>query len=241
MNIQHYTLKTATILLLVSLLACEGKRTVDEETTTTTTTKTTTVEREKDTAIVARSGETVEDKLEKLRGWMNEKKDQTDTAIRSNWPKTREEMRRINRDIEANFDSLSAESKEEYRQLKSNYERWEAQQERRQQQPLSAAKITSWQDQLLREYKNISQIKPANIREAYLTFMSTVRIKKNNWTQDDWDYVDHVYKALNDRREQIESQISTGDKLKIRTLQAEYLALEGAADTKSMVRGVDKK
>ncbi|MEJ8757071.1 hypothetical protein WG947_08695 [Pontibacter sp. H259] len=240
MNIQHYTLKTATILLLGTLLACEGKRTVEEETTTTTTT-TTTTEREEDTALVARTGETTEEKLERLRGWMNEKKDRTDTAIRSNWPQTREELRRINKDIESNFDSLSAESKEEYRQLKSRYESWEAQQERRQQRPLNAAKITTWKDQLLREYKDINQIKPANIREAYLTFMGTVRIKKNNWTQDDWDYVDHVYRALNDRREQIESQIATGDRLKIRALQAEYLALEGAADTESMVRGVDEK
>ena len=172
---------------------------------------------------------------------MNEKADRTDTAIRKEWPKTREEIRRINQDIERNFDSLSAESKEEYRQLKGRYESWEERQERRLTQPLDAAQLKKWEDQLLREYKDISKIAPANIREAYLTFMSTVRIKRRNWTQNDWDYVDNVYRTLNTRREQIENQIPTADKLKIRTLQAEYLALEGAADTENMVRGVDKK
>ena len=78
------------------------------------------------------------------------------------------------------------------------------------------------------------------MREAYLTFMGTVRTKNRNWTQNDWDYVDYVYSTLNDRRGQVETQLSTADKLKIRTLQAEYLALEGAADTRSMVKGVDE-
>lgn len=225
----------ATLLLTTGLLACERTRTVDENETVTVT-----EEVERDTTIVATTGETAEDKLEKLRGWMNRGADRADTAIRSNWPETKEELRRINADLERNFDSLSAESKEEYRQLRQRYESWEARQERRQQQPLDASELLKWENRLLGEYKDISNIQPANIREAYLTFMGTVRIKRSNWTQNDWDYVDKVYSALNERRGQIENSISTADKLKIRTLQAEYLALEGAADTRSMLKGVDE-
>jgi len=80
-------------------------------------------------------------------------------------------------------------------------------------------------------------VQPENIREAYLTFMGEVRTNRRNWTQDDWDYVDYVYGQLNQRRREIEGQLRTADKLKIRTLQAEYLTLEGAADTQSMLRG----
>ncbi|WP_162425868.1 hypothetical protein [Pontibacter pudoricolor] len=233
MNKQNKTINwLVAILFTTTLFACERTRTVEETDAT---------ERDKDTTIVATTGETTEDKLEKLRGWMNEKADRTDTAIRENWPQTKEELRRINQDIERNFDSLSTESKEEYRRLKQRYESWEAKQERRQSQPLDPAKVKTWEEQLLREYKDISTISPANIREAYLTFMSTVRIKKRSWTPGDWDYVDHVYGKLNDRRGQIEGQISTSDKLKIRTLQAEYLALEGAADTRSMLNDVNEK
>ncbi len=221
----------AALLLTAGLFACEQDRTREGNETVTIT-----EENDRDTALVATTGETTEDKLERLRGWMNEKADRADTAIRDNWPKTRDEMRRVNEDIERNFDSLSTESKEEYRQLKSRYERWETRQERRQQQPLDQTLISQWQDQLLREFKDLQTIKAANAREAYLTFMGTVRAKNRNWSQDDWDYVDYVYRSLNDRRGQIESQISTADKLKIRALQAEYLTLEGAADTRSIVR-----
>lgn len=234
MNKQNKTINwLAAILLITGLVACERTRTVEEDGTAT--------DRDKDTTVVATTGETTEDKLEKLRSWMNNKANRADTSIRENWPETKRELRRINEDIERNFDSLSAESKEEYRQLKYRYENWESRQERRQRQPLNPTQVKKWEDQLLREHKDIAKIQPANIREAYLTFMGTVRAKKHNWTQNDWDYVDYVYGKLNERRGQIEGQISSGDKLKIRALQAEYLALEGAADTRSMVNGVDEK
>lgn len=228
----------AAAIVCTTLPACERTRDV-EETDTVTVTEDSTRDRDKDTTIVARTGETAEQKLERLRSWMNEKADRADTSIRKEWPKTREELRRINSDLERNIDSLSAESKEEYKQLRARYQQWEERQERRQNQPLDPAKLRTWEDQLLREYKDISNIKPANMREAYLTFMGTVRTKHRNWTQNDWDYVDYVYSSLNDRRGQVETQLGTADKLKIRTLQAEYLALEGAADTRNMVKGVD--
>lgn len=234
MNKQNRTITWLFAALLVTtLFACERTRTVEEEGTAT--------DRDKDTTIVATTGETTEEKLEELRSWMNKKANSADTAIREDWPETREKLRKVNEDIERNFDSLSTESKEEYRQLKHRYENWESRQERRQRQPLNPTQVKTWEDQLLHEYKDVSKIGPANLREAYLTFMSTVRIKKRNWTQNDWDYVDFVYSKLNERRGQIEGQISTADKLKIRTLQAEYLALEGAADTQNMMNGVDEK
>ena len=217
------------MLVAATLFSCERTRTTDEENEDVTVV-------EKDTTTVARTGETAEQKLERLRGWMNEKAGSTDTAIRDNWPKTKEELRRINQDLERNVDSLSAESKEEYRQLKERYQRWEERQDRRLQQPLDATQVEQWQEQLLREHKDVNAIAANNMREAYMTFMGTVRAKRRNWTQNDWDYVDYVYSSLNERMRRVEGQIPTADKLKIRTLQAEYLALEGSADTRSMLR-----
>ncbi len=185
-----------------------------------------------------RTGETAEDKLEDLRGWMNEKASSGDSAIRSDWPEVKEKFKQRTAELDKNMDSLSAKSKQEYNELKTRYQSWEAREERRQKTPLSQQNVTKWQSQLLGEYKDLNKITPNNIREAYLTFMGVVRAKRQNWTQSDWDYVDHVYGKLNDRRGQIEDQISTADNLKIRTLQGEYLTLEGAADTKSMMQHV---
>lgn len=229
--IRHIHLTLAGTLIL-TFMSCEGRRTAENTNEVTIDTAD-----PNDTAIVVRSGETAEQKVERLRKWMNQKANRADTSIRENWPETREKIRDINADIERNFDSLSTKSQEEYHQLKERYAQWEAEQEQRQQQPLQPDEIERWEDELLREYTDIETITPQNVREAYLTFMGSVRAKQRTYTQNDWDYVDHVYSKLNQRRRQIEGQMSTADKLKIRALQAEYLALEGAADTRSMVQG----
>lgn len=233
MNTVSKPTRYLAVLCLVGLLwSCERQRDVEGTEVITVDT----AERE-DTARVVRSGKTAEEQLDEFRGWLNKQSERGDTAIRRNWPKVKEELRQRNAQLEQNFDSLSEKSKQEYRELQSRYQRWEERQERRQQQPLEPAKLSQFKDRLLREYKDIENISAGNIREAYLTFMGTVRAQRRNWSQDDWDYVDNVYSQLNQRRGQIEGQISTGDNLKIRTLQAEYLTLEGAADTQSAIRG----
>ena len=230
-TVKHLSAYFTSLCLVCLLSSCEGRRDVEDTEVVTVDTA------EEDTAMVVKSGKTAEEQLEEFRGWLNRQSEKGDTAIRSNWPKVKEELRQRNAQLEQNFDSLSEKSQEEYKDLRKRYERWEARQERRQQQPLETAKLQTFQEQLLREYSNVKNINAGNIREAYLTFMGTVRAKRRNWSQDDWDYVDHVYARLNDRRGQLEGQISTGDNLKIRALQAEYLALEGSADTQSAVRG----
>lgn len=221
---------------LYFLYSCEGRREIEN-------TEEITVEAEdtRDTARVVKTGESAEEELEEFRAWLNRQTEKGDTAIEREWPKVREELRRRNARLEENFDSLSAKSQQEYRELQQKYERWENRQERRQQLPLDPKKLSQWQEQLLGEYSGINNIDTNNLREAYLTFMGTVRTKRRNWTQDDWDYVDYVYSQLNQRRRQLENQVSTSDNIKIRTLQAEYLALEGSADTQSLIREAEKE
>lgn len=223
--------KGIAILCLACLVwGCDGRRDVEDTEVVTVDTA------EEDTAVVVQNGKTAEQRLDEFRSWLNQQTDKGDTAIRRNWPKVKEEMRQRNAQLEQNFDSLSEKSKQEYRDLKTRYDRWEARQDRRQQQPLDPAKLDNLKNKLLREYSNLDKVTADNIREAYLTFMGTVRAQRRNWTQDDWDYVDYVYSQLNNRRGQVEGQIRTGDNIKIRALQAEYLTLEGAADTQSAIR-----
>lgn len=223
---------TIALCLGLALWSCESRREVEgtEEITVDTA-------ENGDTARVIKTGNTAEDELEEFRAWLNQQTNKADTAIRREWPAVREELRERNARLEQRFDSLSTESKEEYLELQKRYERWEERQERRQERPLAPATLSQWRGRLLEEYENLDKVQPENIREAYLTFMGEVRTNRRNWTQDDWDYVDYVYGQLNQRRREIEGQLRTADKLKIRTLQAEYLTLEGAADTQSMLRG----
>ena len=221
----------AGFLTALLLWGCEGNRTAQE-------TEEITVDVPADTARVERTGRTVGERLESLRGWMNEKVERGDTAIQREMPGIKEDFKQRSAEIEQNLDSLSADSKAEYARLKERYERWENRQERRLNTPLDRAELEQWEEQLLREFKETGNIAPQDMREAYLTFMGVIRAKRRNWTQHDWDYVDNVYGQLNQRRGQVENQISNSDKLKIRALQAEYLTLEGAADAQSTMRNM---
>lgn len=218
--------------LLTGLLpACETRKTTTQTTTTEVAGD--------DTARVVRKETTASRELEELEAWVNDKARRTDSTTRENWPKVKEEFRQRAARLDSKADSLSAEGKAEYARLKRSYESWEARQERRTSQPLDAAKLLQWEKELLAN-KKLESLQAPDMREAYLTFIGVVRARKTRWTQDDWDYVDHVYSRLNDRKRQVDSALSTSDLVKIKTLQAEYLALEAGSDAKDLYQDVKK-
>jgi hypothetical protein len=223
-------------LLAGLLLACETRKTTQ---TTTGETGDTTVVVRKETQVSREKETKVSRELDDFRTWVNDKAERTDSTTRENWPKVKEEFRQRAARLDSKADSLSAEGKAEYRELKKKYEVWEARQEKRTSQPLDPAKVQQWEKSLL-EGKTPESITAADMREMYLTFMGVVRAKKRRWTQDDWDYVDHVYGRLNDRLDQVESAIPASDRVKIKSLQAEYLALEAGHDAKDLYQHVKK-
>ncbi|MGV3503081.1 MAG: hypothetical protein ACO1O1_05200 [Adhaeribacter sp.] len=218
--------------LLTGLLpACETRKTTTQTTTTEVAGD--------DTTRVVRKESKASRELDELQAWVQDKAQRTDSTTRENWPKVKEEFRQRAARLDTKVDSLSAEGKAEYADLKRRYESWETRQERRTSQPLEAAKVQQWEKDLLGN-KNLASLQAIDMRETYLTFMGVVRARKTRWTQDDWDYVDHVYSRLNDRKRQLETALSTSDRLKIKTLQAEYLALEAGSDAQDLYQGVKK-
>jgi len=219
-------LKQTYIFILAGiLLACET-RTVA------------TTEADDNTAVVTERDPETERELAEFRAWVNDKANRVDSAADRNWPKVKEEYKTRTARLESRMDSLSVQSKQEYAELKNKYQNWEAKKERRESKPLQADKIQEWQQQLLGANTNLASLTAADMRETYLLFMGIVRAKKQRWTQEDWDYVDHVYGQLNNRREQVESGISTADRIKIKSLQAEYLALEASGDAKDLYKNM---
>jgi len=223
-------LKLTCIFILAGiLLACETRsvattNTVDGE--------------EGDTAIVTQRDPETERELREFKTWVNDKANRIDSSADKNWPKVKEEYTARTARLESRMDSLSVQSKQEYAELKTKYRSWEEKKERRESQPLQPNKIQDWQQQLLGANTNLASLTAADMRETYLLFMGIVRAKKQRWTQEDWDYVDHVYSQLNNRREQVESDIPTTDRIKIKSLQAEYLALEASSDAKDLYKSI---
>ena len=219
--------------LLIGFSACERTQRTDTQTEATET----------DTVSVSCTETTTRpnDDLREFRDWVNNKTAEADTNANRRWPKVKDEFKTRTSKLETHMDSLSEDSKQEYAELKRRYELWEKKQEARTAQPLNEATLVKWRKELLGEHQDLSSINGGNARETYLLFMGIVRAKRENWTLTDWDYVDHVYTQLNNRKSQIESKIPMADRLKIKSLQAEYLALEAGADATDAYENVKKR
>ncbi len=230
-------LPIAVFIMMANLLACEPNRTVETSTTSSDEVAST----ETDTIRVVQQGPNAAQELKKFKDWVNRQAGKVDSSTNKNLPEVQAEFKKRTAQLEKGLDSLSAEAKAEYKAAREKYKAWEEQNKQRTSQPLQAAEIKKRQAQLLGEYKNLNTITAANVREAYLIFMGVVRAKKHNWNQNDWDYVDYIYRQLNNRKGEFETAISTTDKLKIRSLQAEYLALEASQDAKDLIKTVKSK
>ncbi len=226
--------------LLGGFSACESNRTV-ENSATTTTNADETASASSDTVRVVQRNTNAARELKELKDWLNQKASKVDSSTNENLPEIQAEFKRRTARLEKGLDSLSDDAKAEYKAARAKYKIWEAQNKERTSKPLQAAEIAKRQAQLLGEYKNLNTITAANVREAYLIFMGMVRAKKQNWNQNDWDYADYIYRQLNNRKDEFNTTISSKDKLKIRSLQAEYLALEAGHDAKDLYKTVKSK
>jgi hypothetical protein len=206
----------------------------------TTRTETNTHATDRDTVTVSHSRTTTktkaDDDVRDFKNWVNDKTNRADSNAKEKWPEIKEDFKTRSAQLDAKMDSFSADTRREYETAKARYQAWENRRDTRTSRPLDNAKLTTWRSTLLGSFSDLKSVSATNVKEVYLTFMGAVRAKKGNWTQEDWDYVDHVYGELNQRKREIDNSISTADALKIKTLQAEYLTLEAAADAKDATR-----
>ncbi|GAB2550188.1 hypothetical protein [Rufibacter soli] len=180
--------------------------------------------------------------LAELREWVNEKTDKTDSTATQKWPEVKEEFKQRSAQLEEKADSLSEESKAEYKELRRRFENWETRNQQRSQVPLHPETLARFEQELFGSANALeSNWTAAQMREIYTQFLQNVRTRRASWTASDWDYVDEVYRQLNLKKEQVEDQIPTKDQLKIKALQAEYLTLETGKDAKDLFNEFKKE
>ncbi|QHL87146.1 hypothetical protein GU926_06755 [Nibribacter ruber] len=178
-----------------------------------------------------RAGSKAEQELAELREWAKDKANDADSTADRKGPEIKEEFKQRSAALEANLDSLSEESKEEYKELKRRFENWQSHTTQRSQMPLRASKLDSITVLLMGSKTAMdSTWAPTKVRDKYEIFIRNVRQHRGNWTASDWDYVDAVYRQLNEKKDPLEDNLSPADRLRIKGLQAEYLALEAKKD-----------
>ncbi|WP_066504931.1 hypothetical protein [Rufibacter sp. DG15C] len=186
-------------------------------------------------ADARRTTNKAEQELAELREWAKDKAKDVDSTAERKGPQVKEEFKQRSAELEANLDSLSEESKEEYKELKRRFENWQSQNKQRSDMPLQPEKLDSITALLLGSSAalDITWI-PTQVRSKYETFTKNVRQHQSSWTASDWDYVDAVYREMNIKKDPLEDNLSPADRLRIKGLQAEYLALEAKKDAKDL-------
>jgi predicted small secreted protein len=108
----------------------------------------------------------------------------------------------------------------------------------RNRKPLDPAAEVAFISEMLGTYAGIDQLTPQTIEPAYTQFLRQTRAKRRQWTQRDWDYATSVYKRLNYRLKEIRLDVLGRDELRIRGLQAEFVAMEAGRDVKDLGQAV---
>lgn len=191
-------------------------------------------------AFNAQAQSQLEKDLDSFRTWMNKKASQADSITKAEWPAIKENFKVKTASLDRKSENMAQESKEEYNDLKSQYKAMEEKHEEQYGQPLKREEALRWEKELAGR-TNLRRIKPAELRGVFIYFMEGVRGQRNAWSLRDWDYAEHVYLELSNRKQAVLDKLSNGDKIKIAALQVEFNTLRKSRDVKDKYEEIRDK
>lgn len=89
------------------------------------------------------------------------------------------------------------------------------------------------QQHLLGTDANLAQASAAQLSELYERFIGTTRDERRTWSYRDWDAAGEVLARLNQRYEQVRTDLPLEERLRIRSFQGEFHTLRGAREVKN--------
>jgi hypothetical protein len=104
----------------------------------------------------------------------------------------------------------------------------------RRAEPLDPQQERRMEAALLGAADRIPGLTPATIAEAYAQLVRESRTRRTAWTERDWDYARAVYQRLNAQLKAIRLDLPARDELRIRTRQAEFVALQAGHTAKGI-------
>ncbi|MBF9224274.1 hypothetical protein [Hymenobacter ruricola] len=88
------------------------------------------------------------------------------------------------------------------------------------------------QQHLLSSDVNLAQVSAHQMPDLYERFIATTRDERRAWTAQQWDAAGQVLARLNQRYEQVRTELPLEERLRIRSFQGEFHTLRGARDVK---------
>ncbi len=88
------------------------------------------------------------------------------------------------------------------------------------------------QEHLLQTDVNLAQTRAEDLPNLYERFIATTRDERRTWNYTQWDAAGQVLARLNQRYEQVRTELPIEERLRIRSLQGEFHTLRGARQVK---------
>lgn len=190
--------------------------------------------------VQAQTKSQVEQDLDKLRTWMRKKSVQADSVTRAEWPSVKQEYKSLTTTLDKNTEKLSEESKKEYSQYKSRYGEWEERNEIRKAVDLDGRELEHWEKQMTGTTR-IANIRPDDLRDAYIRLTDNTRAYRRNWDLRDWEYAEFVFGELNTRKAEVLHKLNNSDKIKIAALQVEFATLKKSREAQELYQDMREK
>lgn len=177
-------------------------------------------------ACTASREQEVENDISSFRTWVNDQSANIADRTEDDWKQAKEDFRIRTAELDQREDQLSAEVREEYQQLKNDFQNLDEEREKR----MLDANGAEWEAKLLGGYADKATITKENVKDVYIQLLENVRSMRSTWTDEDWEMAKMVLNRLNDRKEEVDDDLPTEDEVKIKALQMEFRTLETAND-----------
>jgi hypothetical protein len=207
---------------------------------TTPTTKPTAT---KASAATKPTAATLEQDLRTFSNWVDEKLELPMANVRLDWGTLETDYARMTKRIDGAIDSLTAQSRREYLGQKARYKAWAAENGHPVVElPLAGEAKDSAVDNIQRKLLNtnapINRAMASSLPDLYSRLIESTRVRYKTWTATDWEGANLVLGRLNSRFEQVGTQLQLEDRVRIRSLQAEFRTLEKARDLRGILNGL---
>lgn len=99
--------------------------------------------------------------------------------------------------------------------------------------PRRAATSDPVQQHLLASDVDLARVSAYQLPDLYERLIATTRDERRQWRYSDWDGAGQVLARLNQRYQQVRTELPLEERLRIRTFQGEFHTLRGAREVKN--------
>lgn len=163
-----------------------------------------------------------------FKTYVQNHKDSADVYMDEQWDKLEAEYNEKKAKLEMDTAKMGQEVRSTYNDAVNNWEQFKADYTAKKEEKQRMEDMKTFRTQLVNEEvkDDYTGLTPTNIKDVYEHFVSTVKTNKDAYTKEQWEVVNNTYQALNDRRKDLASQITSADKETITKLQIEYTAIK---------------